>query len=82
MHVPFVVEKLSIAFPALEVFEVGSRTSGYEARSLMHLFDCSWMNQHVFPRLRGLTNRSQLSVQLLYIPQTCYIADIGCCHTV
>ena len=82
VHVPFVVEKLSTAFPALEVFEVGSRTSGYQARSLMHLFDCTWMNQHVLPRLRGLTNRSLRRVQFFNIPQTCYLADIGCCHTV
>ena len=78
VHVPFVVGMLSTAFPVLEVFEVGACNSGYQARKLMHLFDCSWMNQHTFPRLRGLTNRSsQLNVQFLNIPETCYLADIG-----
>ena len=41
---------LSTAFPALEVFEGGSRSSGYQASKLMHLFDCSWMNQYVFSK--------------------------------
>ena len=81
VHVPCVVDVLSTAFPVLEV-EVGDRSSGHQARKLRHLFNCSWMNQHVFPRLRGLTNNStQLSVQFLNIHQTCYLADIGCCHT-
>ena len=48
VHVLFVVKKLSTAWPVLEVFEVGSCSSGYQARSLMHLFDCSWIKQHCF----------------------------------
>jgi hypothetical protein len=78
VHVPFVVEMLSTAFPVLEVSEVGTQNSGYQARNLVHLFDCSWMNQYVFPWLRGLTNRSsRLSLQFLNMPETCYLADIG-----
>ena len=62
----------------LEVIEVWTHNSGYRAQSLVHLFDCSWMSQCVFPRLRGLTNRSsQVSVQFLDMPETCYLADIG-----
>ena len=76
--VPYAVKMLSVVFPVLEVIEIWTHNSGYRAQSLVHLFDCSWMSQCVFPRLRGLTNRSsRVSVQFLDKPETCYLADIG-----
>jgi len=78
VHVPYAVKMLSVVFPVLEVIEVWTHNSGYRAQTLVHLFDCSWMSQCVFPRLRGLTNRSsRVSVQFLDMPETCYLADIG-----
>lgn len=73
------VTKLSSSFCAVEVFEVWGDYAIAWRQQMRHYLDCSWMTQNIFPRSRGVTNKSEcLSMDFWQVPETIYIANLGC----
>ncbi len=71
--------KLSHVLPAVEVFEVWSSSYGGSAQDVLHILDCSWMDQRIFAKLRGVTNRCEHRyLHFGSVPATCFVADLGC----